>query len=250
MIDETDAATVKELKDGYVLKEDSYHCLFCAREFSIGNIYSTKSGLVDAKKAARLHVCEEHGSAFQALLAGEKKQTGLSPVQSNLMSLFFQGLPDKEIAEKTNTSPSTVRFQRYSLHEKAKQAKVFLALFELMEEKSKKKELPHIHKGATMVDERYMATEEEAKKVIQNFFVSVEPLVLKAFPPKEKKKLIILKRIAAQFEPGKSYTEKQVNAILQPIYEDFVTIRRYLIEYGFMKRTVDGSEYRLNRDKD
>lgn len=241
-----DAATIGELKDGYALKDDNYQCLFCNQEFTVGNIYTSKSGMVDAHKAIRLHICEEHGSAFQALIAGDKKHTGLSSVQNELMNYFFQGMPDKKIAEITNTSPSTIRFQRYSLREKAKQAKVFLAIFELMEEKSKGRDIPLIHQGATMVDERYMVTDEETEKIIQNFFASVDPLVLKSFPPKEKKKLVILKCIANQFDPQKKYSEKQVNAILQPIYDDFATIRRYLIEYGFMKRTPDCSEYWLN----
>ncbi|MFR2551837.1 MAG: DUF2087 domain-containing protein [Clostridioides difficile] len=39
-----------------------------------------------------------------------------------------------------------------------------------------------------------------------------------------------------QFERGKKYSEKEVNQILESIYDDFATIRRYLIEYGFMSR--------------
>jgi len=100
-----------------------------------------------------------------------------------------------------------------------------------------------IHKGATMVDERYMVTEEQQQKIIGTFFSSVDPLVLHAFPPKEKKKLVILNLISEQFQTGKKYTEKEINGILKPIYEDYVTIRRYLIEYGFLDRTVDCSEY-------
>jgi len=100
-----------------------------------------------------------------------------------------------------------------------------------------------IHGGATMVDERYLATAEETEKIIATFFSSVEPLVLKAFPPKEKKKLVILQMISSKFEKGKRYGEKEVNQILEEIYPDYVTIRRYLIEYGFLDRTRDCAEY-------
>jgi hypothetical protein len=31
--------------------------------------------------------------------------------------------------------------------------------------------------------------------------------------------------------------------VLLPIYADYVTIRRYLISYGLMNRTVSGSDY-------
>ena len=40
-------------------------------------------------------------------------------------------------------------------------------------------------------------------------------------------------------------TEQEVNEILRPIYEDYMTIRRYLIMYGFMERTKDGRQYWL-----
>jgi len=53
-----------------------------------------------------------------------------------------------------------VRFQRFHLREKARQAKAFLALSALLEQNAGQTEQPNIHAGATMVDERYMATDE------------------------------------------------------------------------------------------
>jgi len=233
-----------ELKHGYVRENDVYRCLFCSREYSPGDIYSFGERLVDAKTAARLHIREEHGSVFDVLIAQDKKITGLTEVQNELLSLFYTGLSDKEIAAKTGTSPSTVRYQRFNLREKARQAKVFLALFELMEDRAKETKI-NIHKGATTVDERYLITEEETEKILKTFFTSLNPPVLKAFPPKEKKKLAILRVIYGQFEKERKYSEKEVNEILKAIYGDYVTIRRYLIEYGFMERTNNCEEYRL-----
>ena len=68
---------------------------------------------------------------------------------------------------------------------------------------------------------------------------------MKSFSPKEKKKVVILTKIAEQFEKGKLYNEKEVNQILQPIFDDYMSLRRYLIMYGFMERTQDGSKYWL-----
>ena len=47
------------------------------------------------------------------------------------------------------------------------------------------------------------------------------------------------------FEPGRDYAEKEINKIIKPIYKDFSTIRRYLIEYGFLTRSADCSVYRV-----
>ena len=74
-------------------------------------------------------------------------------------------------------------------------------------------------------------------------FASMQPLRLKTFPPKEKKKVVILRTIAKEFEEGIRYSEVQVNEILKDIYPDYVTLRRYLIEYGYLERTRDGSAY-------
>ena len=96
-----------------------------------------------------------------------------------------------------------------------------------------------------MVDDRYSITKTEEDKIIASVFESLEPLKLKVFSPKEKKKIVILRKITEQFSKGKKYSEKDINSILKPIFEDYATIRRYLIEYGFMERTNDCKEYWL-----
>ncbi len=66
---------------------------------------------------------------------------------------------------------------------------------------------------------------------------------IKVFPSKEKKKIVLLRKISEHFKVGTQYSEKEVNRILERIYEDHVLLRRYLIEYGFLDRTRNGSIY-------
>ena len=237
--------SVSEWKQGYTEENDSFHCLFCESIYLKGDIYSFGNRLVEAKTAIHLHIEEIHQSAFHVLIHEDKKNTGLSNVQRDLLSYFYDGISDKEIATITNTATSTVRYQRFNIKEKAKQAKLFLALFELMDEKAKEEHKISIHSGATMVDERYITSEEERQKITANFFASMSPLILKTFSSKEKNKLVILKIISEQFDKEKRYKEKEINFILQSIYHDYATIRRYLIEYGFMERTPNCQEYWL-----
>ncbi|HAS73481.1 MAG TPA: transcriptional regulator, partial [Clostridiales bacterium UBA8960] len=56
-------------------------------------------------------------------------------------------------------------------------------------------------------------------------------------------KLVILKRIAESFDKSRKYSELEINEHLKQIYDDFATIRRYLIEYKFMDRSKDGHIY-------
>lgn len=96
-----------------------------------------------------------------------------------------------------------------------------------------------------MIDERYVITEQERDKILRISFESLEPLRLKMLSAKEKKKVVVLTKIAEQFEKGRIYTGKETDQILRQIYDDYVTLRRYLIEYGFMDRKADGSQYWL-----
>lgn len=57
-----------------------------------------------------------------------------------------------------------------------------------------------------------------------------------AFPAQEKKFLVLLEHMLAAFEPGRRYTEKEVNFILLDFNEDVAAIRRGFIEYGYMER--------------
>jgi len=186
------------------------------------------------------------------LTSFDKKYTGITENQKELLMMIHDGLSDNEIAKKTGVAPATIRHQRFVFREKAKQAKLYLAIFEVAEEavssykiKNAKDDLVDVHSGAKMVDDRYSITKAEEDRVIASAFESLEPLVLKVFSAKEKKKLVILRKIAAQFDKGVKYTENEINSILKPIYEDYATIRRYLIEYGFMERTKNCKEYWL-----
>lgn len=128
-----------------------------------------------------------------------------------------------------------------------KGGKFYLAMYELVfeDEPATAEQIIPIHNNAIYVDDRYLITEDEKQHIIKTFFSTTHPLVLKSFSSKEKKKVVILGKIAEQFEYGKKYSEQEVNEILRPIYEDYMTIRRYLIMYGFMERTKDGRQYWL-----
>ena len=69
---------------------------------------------------------------------------------------------------------------------------------------------------------------------------------LTAFPLKQSQILVILDTVAARFESEKQYTEREVNVILAGITDDFATLRRYLVDYGYLSRTSDGSVYHKN----
>ncbi len=67
-------------------------------------------------------------------------------------------------------------------------------------------------------------------------------------PSKQRDKLLVLEYLASFFEPGRVYSEKEVNEILllHSTFNDAAALRRALYEYRFMNRTRDGSQYWLS----
>ena len=66
---------------------------------------------------------------------------------------------------------------------------------------------------------------------------------LKTIPAQRKKLEAVLRYVVKAFEPGKRYSEKQVNKILLGFHEDTASLRRELVGYGLMKREGGGGEY-------
>ncbi|MCM3216499.1 DUF2087 domain-containing protein [Niallia taxi] len=238
-------ASLEELKKGYKEETDAFVCLLCGEVIEKGIIYPYQEMLYEAERYMKLHIERNHQSVFAYLIGLDKKITGLTEHQSNLLGLFYQGKSDVEVQKELEIgSASTIRHHRFVLKEKERQAKTFLALMELLKEKDNHAPsfIP-VHKTAKMVDDRYNITEEEQEKTVRKYFEDQQEAKLKKFPLKEKQRLIILREIIKHIDNDKTYSEKALNDILKPIYEDYVLIRRLLIEYGFIDRKDDGSEY-------
>lgn len=60
-------------------------------------------------------------------------------------------------------------------------------------------------------------------------------------PSKRAKRLVVLDYLAQQFEPGERYGERQVNSMLRTFNDDTATLRRYLVDEGFLDR--ESGEY-------
>ncbi len=55
-------------------------------------------------------------------------------------------------------------------------------------------------------------------------------------PAKWSKRYVLLDEVAQAFEPGIKYPERAVNGILRMYFDDFVTLRRYLIDAKLLER--------------
>jgi hypothetical protein len=56
--------------------------------------------------------------------------------------------------------------------------------------------------------------------------------------------MLLLDHVAQAFEPGRRYQETAVNEILKDTCDDHAAMRRYLVDYGLLSRTPDGTYWR------
>ena len=239
-------ASIEELQQGYIFWNDSIICLICGEGFEKGIIYQENDQFFEAEKFMQRHIIAKHKSTFDYLIGLDKKYTGLSDIQKEYLISANKQCSDRNIAKTMGCSESAVRNQRFKLREKTHQAKILLALSRLSglaenRNGNANENLMPVHKGATMIDLRYAVTQEECEKIQSNYFDDAGHL--KEFPAKEKKKIVVLRKIAENFNHDRKYSETEVNGLLKRIYDDYVTLRRELIEYGFMDRTTNGSSY-------
>ncbi|AFM40731.1 hypothetical protein Desaci_1743 [Desulfosporosinus acidiphilus SJ4] len=244
-------AALDDLKQGYLQEPEDYVCLLCGKKVERGIVYQEDGVFYEAARYMRLHIEQAHGSVFEYLCNLDKKITGLTDHQKTLLGYFYSRKTDPEIQKEMGIkSASTIRNHRFSLKEKERQSKVFLVMMELLKEKSQPETFLTPPKTARMVDDRYKVTQTENDKILHKLFPEGLEGHLETFSVKEKYKLIVLQQIAKRFQANNVYTEKDINQILKNVYPDFATLRRYLIEYGFLQRTPDGSRYWLNQDFD
>ena len=196
-------ATIIDFKRGYVWssKKAQFICIICGEYIG------------DNVNDINVHITK-HGTPIERLLLLEKKYTGLTEIQKQFLSMVSNKYNDKKIAEGLGLAESTVRNMRFALRERARQARAFLAVMDLAEEKMPTK--------------------------------TITIPKLRDFPVKEEKRKKLLPRFADLFEPNKEYTEIQVKEIIKTIYEDDATMRRYLVDYEYLRRSTDGSKYYKN----
>lgn len=63
-------------------------------------------------------------------------------------------------------------------------------------------------------------------------------------PAARGKRRVVLEHIAATFEPGVKYPEPAVNALLRAWYDDYVTLRRFLVDEELLAREA-GTYWRI-----
>lgn len=99
-------------------------------------------------------------------------------------------------------------------------------------------QLPDVEAAASEITDGAWSAEES--KILRSFF---EGSRLTSIPSSRSKRLVVLERLAQEFDVGLRYPEKQVSFLLQLFYPDYAALRRYLVDEGFLTR-ADGVYWR------
>ena len=237
-------ASIGELAEGVMEDPETKAkvCLTCGRTFAAGEVFQLEGRFWEAGTAARIHSESEHGPQFNYLLNLLKQWKGVSDPQAKLLEAFFRGDDDGKIASDLGISRSTVRNHRFRMKERARHAKVFLAMMLILDQKGKPEaRLVDFPANSRMAVERYALTREEYEKILRKYFR--EDGTLLRFPIKARERVALLRKIVELLEPGVRYSEKELKAILSKIADDHVLVRRCLVDHGFISRRADGSAF-------
>ncbi|HFU4449715.1 TPA: DUF2087 domain-containing protein [Streptococcus suis] len=86
-----------------------------------------------------------------------------------------------------------------------------------------------------------------SQDIQEKFFRDGKLLVI---PKKLKSKQVLFAYLQEELaKKGSVFTEKEVNAFLAEIYDDFAILRRYLVDYGYLTRDDYGREYKIAEER-
>lgn len=155
------------------------------------------------------------------------------------------------IAEKIGQNPSVV-LRHLGLLEEANLVKSLLLgdrIFYQFNQKNldlmKRREFSELQ---SQVDLSSLSLSEKQRVIIKNY--TLPDGTLKRIPSQSKKIIAILEYVCQAFEVGRLYSEKEVSVKLNHFYSDTTSLRRYLVDYGYMGRESNGTSYwRLDNRK-
>lgn len=168
------------------------------------------------------------------------------PTRIRMLVLLSKGeLSGQELAERLHISPPTVTHHAMKLRkaslirERREKNTIYFSLdgYLLKEQSKSLVELIFSEKKGSIEEDTMEKNEKLRTSVLNNFFTKEGKL--KQLPVQYKKKLIVLEQLMSGLEPGKSYTEKEINAYIKRYHDDYATIRREFIMHRFMYREHD-----------
>ncbi len=142
----------------------------------------------------------------------------------------------EEIAQRHGLAPSTVSFHLRKLEQAGlvnSRKEQYYVVIQANEEifDTTLREIVSVHTSGREHQDSRM--EEYRRKVLEAFFRHGR---LEKLPAQHKKRLIVLEQFSLRFETGRRYSEQEVTGLIVPVFDDYCTIRRLLVDEGLIRR--------------
>lgn len=163
-----------------------------------------------------------------------------------LKSLAIEDMYAERLAERLDLTPATISFHMKKLSEAGAVKSYrtqYYTMYTLCREVFQSRILDIICTESDEAGKQAQRDAEYRQRVVNTFF---EYGKLKSIPAQRKKERIILEEISKAFEPGRIYSEREVNIIIADFHDDFCTIRRDMIGEKIMAR--ENGKYWLLKD--
>ncbi|MGU3472911.1 metalloregulator ArsR/SmtB family transcription factor [Paenibacillus sp. D51F] len=167
------------------------------------------------------------------------------PTRIRMLILLAEGeLNGQALAEKLSLTPATITHHAAKLreasliNERRDKNTIYFTLNDYFIRSGAQGAASLIYRRTADSREENPTMDERMEKfrsgVLNNFFDKDGRL--KSIPAQLKKKLIVLEHLAGRLEAGRSYEEKEINAFIKEVHDDFATIRREFIMHQFLFR--------------
>lgn len=219
------ALSLTDLKRGYHETTTGLQCNYCQVQWSP----ATAVNLIEA------HLTLVHGGNLFQLLHTDNRYNSLTANQRDLLTGFSAGLKDQALAEQMQVAPATIRHQKFTFREKAKRARLYLAIYDSVF-------APAANQPVVTASQKPKLSETETAAALQHYFdFSHQPAQLKQWPRKTAVRQVILDRIVTELPVDQHFSANTLDQQLSRIYFDPATLRRQLVATGLLKQT--GTDY-------
>lgn len=153
-----------------------------------------------------------------------------------LKSLAIEDMYVERLAERLSLTPPTISFHLKKLADAGgvtSYKSQYYTMYSLKKELFQTSILDILKEESDEAALQARRDQEYRQRVIDSFFAYGK---LKAIPAQRKKERIVLEVIAEAFEPGRVYSEREVNLIIADFHDDFCTIRRDMIAERLLER--------------
>ncbi|MGD0339860.1 MAG: metalloregulator ArsR/SmtB family transcription factor [Bacteroidota bacterium] len=154
----------------------------------------------------------------------------------------------EDLAQRLRRAPSTISFHLRKLEEAGLVSKTktqYYLMYELRLDLLQMNLRDFIAIPADGESPERKRMQRYREKVVRTF---IRNQALIKIPKQWKKRRIILEEFLKKFESGKEYRENEVNERIMTLYSDYCTIRRMLIDEGYMSR--QGQIYRVEKKEE